>query len=45
MELLTKNLRMEIVQSKHLPQIYEIWTDPENGRYMADSTWENVDAF
>jgi len=43
MELSTKSLRMEIVQPKHLSQIFEIWTDPENGRYMRDSTWGSVD--
>ena len=43
MELLTKSLRIETVQEKHLSQIFEIWTDPENGRYMNDSNWESAD--
>ena len=42
-KLLTKQLILEEVRREHLPQIFEIWSDAEAGKYMHDSHWTSVD--
>jgi len=42
-KLITRQLVLEEVRREHLPQIFEIWSDAENGKYMYDSHWASVD--
>jgi len=43
MKLATKQLRLEKVRKEHLPQIFEIWSDSEAGKYMVDSDWGSAE--